>query len=221
MIAATRPAPASDQLRGGRRGLGMFRRRRGDYIGEGGLSHCDNAGQSNCGKDGTEHLISPVLAYQAGEFDGSNVSRPVRRLYEALHTLECRCARGEIDQAPNQKITQDLDRSNRRTDALRAARLGQGAAMDVADWLRDLGLERYEATFRENDVNAEVLPISPPKISRDLALPPSAIGGGFWWQSPRCAPKAPPAGDPARQPTSPSRGSRLALRPLPNAARSA
>ena len=29
--------------------------------------------------------------------------------------------------------------------------------MDVASWLRDLGLERYEATFRENDVSAEVL----------------------------------------------------------------
>ena len=29
--------------------------------------------------------------------------------------------------------------------------------MDVADWLRDLGLEQYEAAFRENDVNAEVL----------------------------------------------------------------
>jgi class 3 adenylate cyclase len=41
--------------------------------------------------------------------------------------------------------------------ALLAARLGQGAAIDVADWLRTLGLERYEATFRENDVSAEVL----------------------------------------------------------------
>ena len=29
--------------------------------------------------------------------------------------------------------------------------------MNVADWLRALGLERYEATFRENDVRAEVL----------------------------------------------------------------
>ena len=29
--------------------------------------------------------------------------------------------------------------------------------MDVASWLRDLGLERYEAAFRENDVSAEVL----------------------------------------------------------------
>src|ERR1700733_10531011 len=35
--------------------------------------------------------------------------------------------------------------------------LGQGAAMDVADWLRALGLERYEATFRENDGRAEAL----------------------------------------------------------------
>ena len=30
--------------------------------------------------------------------------------------------------------------------------------MDVASWLRDLGLERYEATFRENDVGPELLP---------------------------------------------------------------
>ena len=29
--------------------------------------------------------------------------------------------------------------------------------MDVASWLRDLGLERYEAAFRENDVRAEDL----------------------------------------------------------------
>jgi class 3 adenylate cyclase/predicted ATPase len=29
--------------------------------------------------------------------------------------------------------------------------------MDVADWLRALGLEQYEATFRENDVDAELL----------------------------------------------------------------
>jgi class 3 adenylate cyclase len=34
--------------------------------------------------------------------------------------------------------------------------LDQGAAMDVAE-LRALGLERYEATFRENDVSAEIL----------------------------------------------------------------
>ena len=30
--------------------------------------------------------------------------------------------------------------------------------MDVADWLRTLGLEQYEAPFRENAVDAELLP---------------------------------------------------------------
>ena len=30
--------------------------------------------------------------------------------------------------------------------------------MDVAEWLRKLGLERYAAAFRENAVTADVLP---------------------------------------------------------------
>ena len=30
--------------------------------------------------------------------------------------------------------------------------------MDVANWLRGLGLERYEPAFRDNDIDAEVLP---------------------------------------------------------------
>jgi hypothetical protein len=30
--------------------------------------------------------------------------------------------------------------------------------MDVARWLRGLGLQRYEPAFRENDVDAEILP---------------------------------------------------------------
>ena len=29
--------------------------------------------------------------------------------------------------------------------------------MDVAVWLRNLGLQQYEALFRENDIDAEVL----------------------------------------------------------------
>ena len=29
--------------------------------------------------------------------------------------------------------------------------------MDVANWLQNLGLEQYEAAFRENGVNAETL----------------------------------------------------------------
>ena len=29
--------------------------------------------------------------------------------------------------------------------------------MDIAGWLRDLGLERYEQAFRDNDVDPEIL----------------------------------------------------------------
>ena len=30
--------------------------------------------------------------------------------------------------------------------------------MDIAAWLRDLRLERYEQAFRENEIDAEILP---------------------------------------------------------------
>jgi SAM (Sterile alpha motif) domain-containing protein len=30
--------------------------------------------------------------------------------------------------------------------------------MDVADWLRELGLEQYEPAFRTNEINERVLP---------------------------------------------------------------
>ncbi len=42
--------------------------------------------------------------------------------------------------------------------------------MDVADWLRKLGLERYEATFRENDVSAVVLPSLTVEDLKDLGV---------------------------------------------------
>jgi hypothetical protein len=36
--------------------------------------------------------------------------------------------------------------------------LAEDHRMDVAAWLRDLGLERYVSAFRDNDIDAEVLP---------------------------------------------------------------
>ena len=30
--------------------------------------------------------------------------------------------------------------------------------MDIAAWLRELGLERYEQAFRDNEIDREVLP---------------------------------------------------------------
>jgi hypothetical protein len=36
--------------------------------------------------------------------------------------------------------------------------------MDIAAWLRRLGLEQYAPAFRDNDVDAEALPDLPPTI---------------------------------------------------------
>ena len=46
----------------------------------------------------------------------------------------------------------------------------RGATMNVADWLRTLGLEQYEAAFRENDVSAMVLPSLTAEDLRDLGV---------------------------------------------------
>jgi class 3 adenylate cyclase/tetratricopeptide (TPR) repeat protein len=43
-------------------------------------------------------------------------------------------------------------------------------AMDVANWLRALGLERYEATFRENDVDTKLLPNLTADDLKDLGI---------------------------------------------------
>ncbi len=42
--------------------------------------------------------------------------------------------------------------------------------MDVARWLQDLGLERYEAAFRANDVNAQLLPNLTADDLKDLGI---------------------------------------------------
>jgi class 3 adenylate cyclase/tetratricopeptide (TPR) repeat protein len=42
--------------------------------------------------------------------------------------------------------------------------------MDVADWLRALGLEQYEAAFRENDVDNELLPTLSADELRDMGV---------------------------------------------------
>jgi hypothetical protein len=36
--------------------------------------------------------------------------------------------------------------------------LSRGAIMDVVVWLRSLGLGKYEAVFRDNDIDETVLP---------------------------------------------------------------
>src|SRR3954467_6710852 len=42
--------------------------------------------------------------------------------------------------------------------------------MDVAAWLRALGLDQYEAAFRANDVDAEVLPTLTADELKDIGV---------------------------------------------------
>ena len=42
--------------------------------------------------------------------------------------------------------------------------------MDIGDWLRSLGLERYEATFRENEINEKVLPNLTAEDLKDMGV---------------------------------------------------
>ena len=53
--------------------------------------------------------------------------------------------------------------------------------MDVVVWLRSLGLEEYEAAFRENEIDEMVLPSLTHETLRELGV--RAVGhrpSGFW-----------------------------------------
>ena len=45
-----------------------------------------------------------------------------------------------------------------------------GAVMDLGGWLRSLGLERYEASFRENEIDDTVLPTLTVEDLKDLGV---------------------------------------------------
>ena len=47
----------------------------------------------------------------------------------------------------------------------------RSAGVDVSAWLRNLGLERYEPAFRDNEITAEVLPELTDADLRELGLP--------------------------------------------------
>jgi hypothetical protein len=48
--------------------------------------------------------------------------------------------------------------------------LSSGAIMDLGGWLRSLGLEQYEAAFRENEINDAVLPSLTAEDLKDLGV---------------------------------------------------
>jgi hypothetical protein len=47
---------------------------------------------------------------------------------------------------------------------------GKGATMDIGAWLRELDLEQYEATFRENKIAGDVLPKLTADDLKDLGV---------------------------------------------------
>src|SRR5258705_8200274 len=51
-------------------------------------------------------------------------------------------------------------------------RANGGAAMDVGGWLRRLGLERYEAAFRENEIDDRVLPSLTQEDLKEIGVGP-------------------------------------------------
>ena len=44
--------------------------------------------------------------------------------------------------------------------------------MDVVDWLRSLGLERYEAAFRDNEIDERVLPSLTQEDLKEIGVGP-------------------------------------------------
>ena len=56
--------------------------------------------------------------------------------------------------------------------------------MDMAGWLRGLGLGQYEANFRDNKIDADVLPQLTAETSRTSASRRSATGAGCSRPSP-------------------------------------
>ena len=59
--------------------------------------------------------------------------------------------------------------------------------MDVGSWLRGLGLERYEAAFRENEIDETVLPTLTADDLRIWASVLSGIAESFLTPSLPCA----------------------------------
>jgi hypothetical protein len=49
-----------------------------------------------------------------------------------------------------------------------------GTVMDIVVWLRSLGLEKYEAVFRENEINERVLPSLTAEDLKELGV--TALG---------------------------------------------
>jgi len=53
--------------------------------------------------------------------------------------------------------------------------------MDIASWLRGLGLERYEVAFRDNEIDWKALPKLTVEDLKDLGVVASRRDQGIYW----------------------------------------
>jgi hypothetical protein len=51
-------------------------------------------------------------------------------------------------------------------------------SIDIADWLRGLGLEEYAQLFRDNDIDGEILGGMNAEDLKELGISPSATAAG-------------------------------------------
>jgi class 3 adenylate cyclase len=72
--------------------------------------------------------------------------------------------------------------------------------MDVGGWLRSLRLGQYEANFRDNKIDADVLSQLTADDLKDIGVSASAIGAGCSPQSPPCLAQRPSANAPVSSP---------------------
>ena len=59
---------------------------------------------------------------------------------------------------PLRSKAQSIAKKMRSSDGLAAPSTAPNMAINVSGWLQELGLERYEEAFRDNDVDGDVLP---------------------------------------------------------------
>ena len=60
-----------------------------------------------------------------------------------------------------------------------AGPIGRRAGMDIEAWLRGLGLEQYAPAFRDNDIDAEVLPRLTPEDLTAIGILSVGIAENF------------------------------------------
>jgi hypothetical protein len=58
--------------------------------------------------------------------------------------------------------------------------------MDIVVWLRGLGLGKYEAAFRENEIDETVLPSLTHENLKELGVTSTGTASSSWMQSLLC-----------------------------------